>query len=424
MKRPTVLYLAPQCNAFIEETVRACAPHLEGATLLVHHNALAEVTEVLPVGGHVSRVRKLTKKGLIPCSKLPDNIQTNLVSFPYLVPDASNRALAENIGERFIKFIDRHDIPFDLIHAHNVWPMGAAGTLLKEEFNVPLIITADGYDVNALPFRDEQWSDRISKALSSADSIIVVSKSHARSIDRLGAHGPIRIIPNGFRADIFHPLSDREAIRCRLLLPRKKIILSVGGLKPVKGHEVLIDATARLVKAGYNLLTVIVGSGKLRGCLGAQAADLGLQGHVRFVGTVPREELPQWINACDVFALPSLMDGSPTVMLECLGCGIPLVGTRVGSIPEVINSDEYGLLCEPNDPVDLANQLSLALEKKWDSKKIVEYSRRFTWEKVSQEVVHTYQGVLAQQPQFMDMYVRGDNIGEEKLSNAGYRLAH
>jgi glycosyltransferase involved in cell wall biosynthesis len=302
--------------------------------------------------------------------------------------------------------------------------MGAAGTLLKKEFNVPLIITADGYDIYALPFRDEQWSDRIRKALGSADSIVAVSKIHARSIECLGAHRPIRIIPNGFRADIFHPLPDREAIRCRLLLPRKKIILSVGGLKPVNGHEVLIDATARLVRAGFNVLTVIVGSGKLRGSLGAQAADLGLQGHVRFVGNVPHEEIPQWINACDVFALPSLLDGSPTVMLECLGCGIPFVGTRVGSIPEVINSDEYGLLCEPNDPVDLANQLSLALEKKWDGKKIVEYSRRFTWENVSQEVVQTYQGVLAEQPQLMNMHVMGDHIREERPSNPGYRLAH
>lgn len=76
------------------------------------------------------------------------------------------------------------------------------------------------------------------------------------------------------------------------------------------------------------------------------------------------------MNACDVFILPSLSEGNPTVMFECLGCGKPFVGTKVGGIPEIINSEDYSLLCEPANPKELAEKILIALDKGWDNEKI------------------------------------------------------
>jgi len=79
-----------------------------------------------------------------------------------------------------------------------------------------------------------------------------------------------------------------------------------------------------------------------------------------------------WINAADIFVLPSLGEGNPTIMFECLGCGKPFVGTTVGGVPEVITSDDYGLLVEPADPKDLARKILMALGREWDREAILQ----------------------------------------------------
>jgi len=70
------------------------------------------------------------------------------------------------------------------------------------------------------------------------------------------------------------------------------------------------------------------------------------------------------------------------------------VGTRIGGVPEVISSDEYGLLVEPGDPNDLAEKILVALDREWDREKILAYAERFTWENIAKEIVGVYERVL------------------------------
>ena len=116
--------------------------------------------------------------------------------------------------------------------------------------------------------------------------------------------------------------------------------------------------------------------------------------HVEFVGGRPHNEIPIWMNACDVFALPSLNEGNPNVMFECLGCGKPFVGTKVGGEPEIITSDNYGFLCETATPKDLAEKILTAFDKEWDREKILEYAKRFRWERIAKEVLKVYARLL------------------------------
>jgi len=70
------------------------------------------------------------------------------------------------------------------------------------------------------------------------------------------------------------------------------------------------------------------------------------------------------------------------------------VGTRVGGVPEVISSDDYGLLVEPADPGDLAEKILVALDREWDREKILAYAERYTWENIAKEIVAIYQDTL------------------------------
>ena len=100
------------------------------------------------------------------------------------------------------------------------------------------------------------------------------------------------------------------------------------------------------------------------------------------------------MNACDVFVLSSLNEGNPVVMFECLGCGKPFVGTRVGGIPEVITNEKLGYLVEPKDVEGLANAILKALNKEWDKEYILNYAKQFTWGEIAKNIGRVYNEVL------------------------------
>ena len=89
-----------------------------------------------------------------------------------------------------------------------------------------------------------------------------------------------------------------------------------------------------------------------------------------------------------------MSEGNPTVMFEALGVGLPFIGTKVGGIPEIITSEDYGLLCEPANPEDLAEKILIALEKKWDKEKIRKYAQQFTWDNIVKQALKAYIKVL------------------------------
>ncbi|MBA7480155.1 N-acetyl-alpha-D-glucosaminyl L-malate synthase [subsurface metagenome] len=256
------------------------------------------------------------------------------------------------------------------------------------------MVTGHGYDVYSLPFKDDEWREKIEYVLNTADHIITVSQSNLACIKKLDVSTPVTVIPNGFRSDLFYP---RDSSECRkaLKLPQdKKIILTVGNLEPVKGQKYLLEAVQKIVRERRDILCVIVGAGKLRTALERQIRSLGLEDYVVLAGGKPHDEIPLWMNACDLFVLPSLNEGNPTVMFEALGCGKPFVGTTVGGVPEVITSDDYGLLVESADPKDLAEKILMALDREWDREAILAYAERYTWENIAKEIMDIYEQAL------------------------------
>ena len=108
------------------------------------------------------------------------------------------------------------------------------------------------------------------------------------------------------------------------------------------------------------------------------------------VGIKKHKQIPYWINAADIFVLPSLIEANPTVMYEALGCGKPFIGTSVGSVPEIIHSDDIGMLCPPTDSTGLSNLISMAMNMEWSSDKIVNYARSFSWHLITKNLIIYY----------------------------------
>ena len=174
----------------------------------------------------------------------------------------------------------------------------------------------------------------------------------------------------------------------------KKIILNVANLVPIKGHRYLIEAMKNIIKVRDDAMLIIVGDGPLKKELENQIKKLGLDEYIKLVGAKPHDKIPVWMNAADLFVLPSLSEGNPTVMFEALGVGLSFVGTAVGGVPEIITSEDYGLLCPPADPECLAKKILIALEKDWDREKIRKYAEQFTWEEIARKTFEVYNGIV------------------------------
>lgn len=233
---------------------------------------------------------------------------------------------------------------FDLIDAHYYYPDGAAAALLSRWFDIPFVVTGRGTDLNllpnyAIPRRWIQWT------IGRAHASVVVSEALSKRLVSLGADpNRVHLIRNGVDTQQFC-LLDREACRADLGLSPGTTLLSVGNFYPFKGHDIAIDA---LVSLPEDTRLAIIGDGEDRKRLEALIAARGLAHRVTLVGTTSQSELVRWYNAADVLVLASAREGTPNVILEALACGLRVVATAVGGIPEIVRSRTAGLLVERN----------------------------------------------------------------------------
>lgn len=288
----------------------------------------------------------------------------------------------------------RKTFHFDLIHTHMAGPAGFAAVLLGMLFGKSVIVTVHGSDIHSFPgyFFLKRM---VHFTLKRAHKIVAVSQSLKDSILKLdGFPEKISVIRNGVNHKEFFPFNKTTA-RERLGLPiNKKIILFIGNLLPVKGIDLLLRAFAGMEKKDCIDL-IIIGKGKSERKLKTLTKKLHIETHVNFMGSKGHNEIPAWLNACDVLCLPSRNEGFPTIIVEALACGRPVVATKVGGIPEAVTNDTFGILVEPNNTEELAATLNKALEKEWDYQAIAEYGKRFSWNTIAEEYSELYKNVVS-----------------------------
>jgi glycosyltransferase involved in cell wall biosynthesis len=190
------------------------------------------------------------------------------------------------------------------------------------------------------------WSDHV---ICVADAVL---ESHARRLRRW--RNRFVAVQNGI-SDA-RPTRSRAAVRDSLDLGAEdRVILTVGSLTPQKAQHVLIEAFATVVRDLPRARLLIAGEGPLEGALRDQAARLGLDGEVFFLGA--RADVVDLLEAADVFALSSIREGMPVTALEAIRAGRPVVTSDAGGVRQIITDGECGLIVPRGDPRALADAL-------------------------------------------------------------------
>ena len=390
LRNTRLLVISHSYNNFQKDPIESLSSYLDFVYVLVRYNPIAEISVYIPIPA----LERFTLDSKIDITNKPSNIKVYPIPILYGPSDSQYKKLGERHFRTVDRIIQKKNIKFDLIYSYFTWSAGYVGAGLKEKYNVPFIVTPRGYDIYDLPFKDEEWKEKIEYVLNTADYIVTISNSNLECIKKLNVKTPVKVIPNGFRQDLFYS-KDLKKCRKTLNLPfDKKVILTVGSWVEIKGHKYLIEAMRKVVKHRKDVFCIIVGSGKLKGKLEEQIKKAGLENYVTLAGGRPHDEIPVWMNACDVFALPSLRESFGSVQIEAMGCGKPVVATRNGGSEEIITSDDYGFLVEPANSKELAEKILIALDKEWDDEKILNYAEQFRIENTVKKILEVYKSVI------------------------------
>jgi glycosyltransferase involved in cell wall biosynthesis len=271
----------------------------------------------------------------------------------------------------------------DVILSYWIYPDGYAALRVGRKLGIPVVVTAIGSDLNCLHRGLGRMCAKTT--LKQADRVLTVSYALRQRAIALGAE-PSRslAILNGCDASTFRPLPQEECRRAVGIEPHARLVLIVGRYDVLKGVIELVKSCAELAPRFPLLQLAMVGEGPARVAIERTAAECGFSDRLHLVGPCPSSRVAQWINACDVFALPSYNEGCPNVLVEALSCGRPVVASRVGGIPELV-TQENGILVPPRNLDALAVGLAEALSRPWSATKIAEGSRR-SWDDVANEV--------------------------------------
>ena len=355
-----------------------------------------EVEVIAPVPYMPSwiKVRRLSGFGRVPASELIGALSVHHPRYPLLPKiSMSLHGYLIYLGIRKLARSLHAKRPFDCIDAHYVYPDGLAAALLGRLLRIPVIISARGTDINLFS-TFPTIRPMIRWTLQHCTGIISVSSALKKLMVNLGIpDGKIATIGNGVDTERFR-LMERQYARRLLKLPeRVPILVCVAGLREAKGQQHLMDAVGKIVSRHPDLRLYLVGDGPYRQKLEELRQKLSLQEVVVLVGNRNNEEIPLWFNAADVSLLPSIREGWPNVVLESLACGTPVIATPVGEIPEILASQELGIIAEP-DADSFAKAIDIALGRSWDREALSQYAGQRPWAKVAAEVATYFQTVI------------------------------
>jgi len=290
----------------------------------------------------------------------------------------------------FIKKMIHSQYDCDLIDAHYFYPDGVAAVLMGLLLNKPVVITGRGSDLNQiarywLPAKMIRW------AASRASGLITVCESLRDVLVDLDVPGKgISVLRNGVDLSLFRPAVDRDNLRRKLGLSGP-VLLSVGNLIPLKGHDLIITAVKEL--PGIRLL--IAGDGPERDNLKRLARSLGVDDRVELLGTLTHTQLAEYYCAADIFLLTSSREGMANVLLESMACGTPVIASPVGGAPEIITEPAAGVLLKERNAKEIVMSINKLLSSKPDRKATRNYAEGFSWDSTSKGQLELFNQILS-----------------------------
>lgn len=325
--------------------------------------------------------------------------QVEIYYLPYhTIPELGKYLNSRRAFRVLVNFLHKHK-SFDLIHAHFAYILGYAAVRAGRQLHIPVVVTTHGSDINYYTRRvPANWAAAWPTiwGLQQAAAVTVVCEDLRKKVLLLKI--PVErttIIPAGVRENIFFPRGEKKPLRQQLKLPEKDtILLFVGNVISVKGLKFLFQALGQICKKQSSIKLVVIGGGELETSLKKLAHTLGIEANIIWAGRKPHAEIPLWMSAADFLVLPSLSEGYPMVALESLACGTPVIASRVGGIPEIIISPDFGTMVPSRDSEALAQAILDAVGKNWDQAKLVTYARANTWAERAQRFLKVYQNVI------------------------------
>lgn len=322
---------------------------------------------------------------------------------------------------QLIKLVKRHR--FDIVYARNTM-IGVIGFLIKKMWKSKLVFEVNGISSEELRLIENQLSTE-SKRLRSiikvlqyleffvirkADAVIAVTQGIK---DYLINHGvdknKVWVIENGANTELFKPIKDGNVLkklRNRLRIDDNgNIVLFVGNLAPWQGIEYLLRAATIIIKRNPKTKFLIVGDGIMRNKLKSLVKELNIVEDVIFTGTVPYENVPEYINISDVCVAPfthvrnESMGLSPLKIYEYLACGKPVVASNIKGVGDLLRNSNSGIEVVPEDPTELANAIIKLLKDEQLMEQMGDYGRKlvvknYSWEITAKKTIDVFRGII------------------------------
>jgi glycosyltransferase involved in cell wall biosynthesis len=298
---------------------------------------------------------------------------------------------------------------YDLEHYFFSLPTGLLSLLPIGE-HVPYIVSLRGSDVPGYdPFNAKlEKLHSLMKPVTRriwrhASKVVALSDALAETARKTAPDVDIEVISNGIDSEQFFPPEART--------PESPVrLITVARLLKRKGIHNILEACA--IPSRLPVQLQIIGTGPFEARLREMVDELNLSDCVQFLGFVPNEELPAYYRNADIFVLPSAIESFGLVFAEAMSCGLPIVATRVGGIPETVRDGIDGLLCAPDDPMALRENI-VRLMSDFEIRKDMSKSQRrrvlkhYLWRHIAERYADLYRSAL-------------DSSGRRPVSKAGY----
>ena len=247
--------------------------------------------------------------------------------------------------QQILRFIKDRDI--HIVHSHGYKPNIFLSLIPNKKFKT--ISTVHGWAKDTVGVRGRVYEFLDSKALKRIDSIVTVSKAVVDYLIKKGIRKEkIELIYNGIKMNNNPHSFNIPKIRQGYGLPKDAFVIgAVGRLTKVKGHSYLIEAMPSILNEIKNCYLVIAGEGPLKEDLMSLIKKNNLLNNVKLIGYT--EDIGEFLAMIDLFVMPSLSEGLPIALLEAMANEKPIIASNVGGIPEVITSEDTGILIQPTD---------------------------------------------------------------------------
>ena len=334
------------------------------------------------------------------CHSRVDDVPVTYVPYAHVPLRVSTRFEVWSLVSRILPVVrsEHARAHIRVLHAHQLFPTGYATAVVGSRLGIPTVCTAHGSDVHTHPSRNRGIARYTRATLRMVARTVSVSEDLARRIALLEPRAErAEVIYNGIDPERFAIVGEQTKLRRRLGLPESGVgICFVGRLTAAKGILELIAAFRAVQNTDPAAWLVVLGDGPLRDKLASWVP--ALQGRLILAGPVPHERVAEYLNAANVFVLPSHGEGVPVAMLEAMACGLPVVATAVGGIPEVLTDGVMGFLVRPQDLDALTERIGRLLTDAGLRRELGRAARKriddgFYWRHGSAKLIRLY-GVL------------------------------